>query len=226
MSHFAFDFGMRERGLNRAWAQDGAPELRLSNRRPARPPSTTRPPMIAAGYMAKKVSPRPEWLTARTVSDICSVSYCLSKPFCDYIKHWKHNGYWFYDSPGVIEEVARTGSVQLSDHKLFYYEVYEQQFDEDARLWQTFEAEKDFKTDVRPPSHKELLGFDVVSFSVQTSPECSPLSCNNLSESIEVNRHCLLASLSEAKQLLESGAFNDSEPGPFRVFAVYSCAAA
>jgi hypothetical protein len=63
----------------------------------------------------------------------------------------------------------------------------------------------------------------VVSFNVQTSPECSPLSCNSLAESIEVNEHCLLPSLEIAKQLLESGAFTDSEPGPFRVFGVYSC---
>lgn len=181
--------------------------------------------MIAAGYMAKKVSPGPDWLKAGTVSDICSVSCCISSAFCDYIKHWKHNGYWFYDSPRAIAEVARAESVDLSDHKLFYYEVYEQQFDEGAKLWRTFEAERDFRTHVQPPRQKELLGFDVVSFSAQTSPECSPLSCNNLSQSIVVNRHCLLASFPEAKRLLEAGAFNDSEPGPFRVFAVYSCAA-
>jgi hypothetical protein len=105
--------------------------------------------MIAAGYIAKKVSPRPNWLKAGGVSDIYSVSNCISKAFCDYIKHWKHNGYWFYDSPRTIEEVAVAESVDLSDHKLFYYEVYEQEFDEDAKLWRPFEAEKEFKTDVQ-----------------------------------------------------------------------------
>ncbi|HEX5765160.1 MAG TPA: hypothetical protein VFY27_06305, partial [Woeseiaceae bacterium] len=153
---------------------------------------------------------------------ICSVSYCISPAFCDYFKHWKHNGYWFFDSPRVIQEVARAESVDLSDHKVFYYEVYEQQFHEVAKRWQRFEADKHLETNIQPPGQKELLGFDVVNFSVQTSPECSPLSCNSLSESIAVNQHCLLASFAEARQLLEAGAFDDSEPGPYRVFAVYT----
>jgi hypothetical protein len=182
--------------------------------------------MIAAGYMAKKVSPKPDWLKASGVADLYSVSYCISKAFCDYIKHWKHNGYWLYNSPQLVEEVARAESIDLSDHQLFYYEVYEQQFDEERGQWQSFHAEKDFKTDVEAPPRKQLLGFDVVSFNVQTSPECSPLSCNNLAETIGVNEHCLLESFEHAKELLETGAFNNSEPGPFRVFAVYSCAAA
>lgn len=182
--------------------------------------------MIAAGYMAKKVSPKPDWLKAPGVADVCSVSYCISNAFCDYIKHWKHNGFWFYDSPEIVEEVARLESIELSDHKLFYYEVHEQQFHEGDRLWQPFQAEKDFKTDVEVPRQKLLLGFDVSSFSVQTSPECSPLSCNNLAESVAVNEHCLLESFEQARQLLESGAFNNSEPGPFRIVAVYSCPAA
>ena len=182
--------------------------------------------MIAAGYMAKKVSPRPDWLKAPGVADLYSVSYCISKAFCDYIKHWKHNGYWFYNSPQVVEDVARAESIDLAEHELFYYEVYEQQFDEERRAWQPFQAEKNFKTDVEAPRRKQLLGFDVVSFNVQTSPECSPLSCNNLAQSIAVNEHCLLESLEQARKLLESGAFNNSEPGPFRVFAVYSCTAA
>ncbi len=182
--------------------------------------------MIAAGYMAKKVSPKPDWLRAPGVVDLYSVSDCVSKAFCDYIKHWKHNGYWFYNSPEVVKEVAHAESIDLSGHTLFYYELYEQQFDEEHGVWQPFQAEKDFKTEVEIPRQRQLLGFDVVSFNVQTSPECSPLSCNNLAESIEVNKHCLLESFEQAKKLLASGAFNNSEPGPFRVFAVYSCAAA
>ena len=175
--------------------------------------------------MAKKVAPKPDWLKASGVAELCSVSYCISKAFCDYIKHWKHNGYWFFDSPKVIEEVARAEAVDLSGHRLFYYEVYDQQFDEGHAEWQPFVPEKAFPTNVEVPGHKQLLGFDVVSFNAQTSPECSPLSCNNLAEFIEVNDHCLLETLEQARKLLENGAFNDTEPGPFRVLAVYSCTA-
>lgn len=179
--------------------------------------------MIAAGYMAKKAVPKPGWINAIAVVDLCSVSNCISTAFCDYIKHWKHNGYWLFDSPRVITAVAQAASVDLSDHRIFYYEVYEQQFDEARHVWLPFEPDKAFTTTVQRPDRKQLLGFDVVTFSSQTSPECSPLSCNNLAPSIEVNEHCLLKSLADAKQLLEGGAFHESEPGPFRIFAVYSC---
>ncbi len=114
----------------------------------------------------------------------------------------------------------------MSDHRILYYEVYEQQFDDKQHLWQPFESEEAFTTNVELPDPKQLLGFDVVSFNVQTGPECSPLSCNNLAESIEVNERCLLKSFDDAKKLLENGAFHESEPGPFRIFAVYSCEAA
>jgi hypothetical protein len=154
--------------------------------------------VIAAGYMAKKVVAKPAWIKAAGVADLCSVSNCMSTAFCDYTKHWKHNGYWFFDSPAVITEVAQAASVDLSGHRIFYDEVYEQQFYEEAHLWRPFEPEKTFTTTVEPPDPRQLLGFDVVSFSSQTSPECSPLSCNNLAESVEVNEHCLLKSFDDA----------------------------
>ena len=179
--------------------------------------------MIAAGYMAKRILSRPEWIKAPRVADVYSVSYCISEAFCDYIQHWKHNGYWFFDSPVLIREIATAKSIDLLAHRLFYYEVYGLQFDEERRVWQPFEPDPAFTTNVELPAYKQLLGFDVVSFDAQTAPECSPLSCNNLAESIGVNEHCLLPSLDSARKLLEGGAFDNSEPGPFRVFAVYSC---
>jgi hypothetical protein len=68
---------------------------------------------------------------------------------------------------------------------------------------------------------RRLLGFDVVTCSVQTSPGCSLWSCNNFAEKIEVNESCLLRSFEEAKRLVEAGSFANSEPGPFRIIAVY-----
>jgi hypothetical protein len=63
--------------------------------------------MIPAGYIAKTVLRRPDWLKANGVEGIHSVSGCVSKDFADYITFWKHNGYWLFDSPDVIEQVAR-----------------------------------------------------------------------------------------------------------------------
>ena len=46
---------------------------------------------------------RAQWIKAERVSDIYSVSGCVSKNFADYINYWKHNGYWFFDSPRIIQ---------------------------------------------------------------------------------------------------------------------------
>lgn len=178
--------------------------------------------MIQAGYMLKKVSRRPEWIKAPTVDDLFSVSNCVSDDFCDYINYWKHNGYWLFDSPEIIERVTSENAVDISSTRLFYYEVYEFQFDEDSREWLPFEPEPSFKTNVVPPKEKYLQGYDVVTFSEGTSPECSPLSCNSMADEIPTNKHCLLDSFETAKELIEAGNFNDSEPGPYRIFAVYT----
>ena len=182
--------------------------------------------MVPAGYMAKKVKSQPDWLKSDGLEELYSISGCISEYFCDYIPHWKHNGFWLFDSPAEITAVAAAESLNMSEQRIFYYELYENQFDEQRKIWQPFQADKSFKTEVSAPKSKKLEGFDVVTFSVQTSPECSPLSCNRLAESIPVNVHCLLPSLEEAIGLVESGAFDNSEPGPLRIFAVYSCDAA
>ncbi len=177
--------------------------------------------MIPVGYMAKRVMARPEWLKSDRVRDIYSVSDCMSKNFADYINFWKHNGYWFFDSPEIMEALARENSIDLAGTTLFFYEAYEQEYYENAG-WSTHQPDTAFTTDVIEPNMKALEGYDIATFSCGTTPECSPLSCNHLASEIETNEHCLLTSFEEAKALLEAGKFQNTEPGPFRIFAVYS----
>jgi hypothetical protein len=179
--------------------------------------------MIPAGYLAKKVAPRPDWLPVDSVVDLYSVSNCESEAFCDYTRHWKHNGYWLFNSPSDLNDVARSEGIDLGSCVLFYYEVYERQFDGQAMRWSSFDPVAGLETCVQPPREKALQGFDLVSFAAQSSHECSPLSCNGLARSITVNAHCLLASLDEAKSLLEQGQVQNCEPGPYRIYAVYRC---
>ena len=176
--------------------------------------------MIPAGYMAKRVATRPDWIAAKHVSAIYSVSHCMSADFSDYVNYWKHNGYWLFDSPRIIQKLADEHTIDLIGAKLFYYEAYDREFDQGR--WEAFQPEPSFKTEVIVPTQKTLEGYDVVTFSVRTSAECSPLSCNGLADEIETNQHCLLASLERAQQLLEDGKFKNSEPGPYRILAVYS----
>jgi hypothetical protein len=177
--------------------------------------------MIPAGYMAKRVQNRPKGFENTGIVDIYSVSGCISKNFADYIKFWKHNGYWFFDSPQIIQQVAKEHSIELTGTELFYYEVYALEFHEDNK-WKSFEPEASFATDIEKPGLKNLEGYDIVTFSCGNSAECSPLSCNALSKNIPVNEHCLLTSFDNAHQLLDSGKFQNSEAGPYRILAVYS----
>ena len=174
--------------------------------------------MIPAGYMAKHVRKKPDSLQAAQVTNIYSVSPCMSDNFGDYISSWKHNGYWLFDSPEIILAVARENSIDVTPTTLFYYEVHELEFD--GKRWNTFAP--NFPVNVTPPARKKLEGFDVVTFCARSSPECSPLSCNSLADKIPTNAHCLLASFEDAERNLSDGAFNDSEPGPYRIFSVYS----
>ena len=178
--------------------------------------------MIPVGYMLKRVAERPDWLKVDAVDDIYAVSRCFSKPFADYIQYWRHNGYWFFNSPGDVAEICRTHSIDPAANVLFYYEVFEKQFDETARAWLSFKPEPSFATHVETSANTHLAGYDVTTFSVGTAPECSPLSCNHMAEELPVNRHCLFETFDEAVQAVESGKFDHCEPGPFRIFAVYT----
>ncbi len=177
--------------------------------------------MIPVGYMAKRIKKRPDWLDAGRVGEIYSVSGCISENFApEYIDYWKHNGYWLFDSPEIIKNVAKENSIQLDGTSLFFYEVHELEFD--GENWREFAPESSLPTNVVVPSSKRLEGFDVVTFFAKGKPECSPLSCNSLAEELPANSHCLLSSFDEAKANIDNGEFRNSEPGPYRIFAVYS----
>lgn len=176
--------------------------------------------MIPVGYLAKRSCAKPAGFQVPTVDDVYSVSGCVNEDFADYIDSWKHNGYWLFDSPALIEEVAREKSISLEEAKFFYYEAYELEFT--GKEWRPYFPEKSMVGNIAPPMQKRLEGFDVVTFSAGNSPECSPLSCNGIPENVATNSHCLIEDFDSAKAALDSGNFENSEPGPYRILAVYS----
>jgi len=176
--------------------------------------------MIPAGYMAKRVAQRPEFLRAPNVREIYSVSGCISSSFADYVICWRHNSYWLFDSPQIIRGLAKENCISLDGTSLFYYEVYPLEFE--AGAWMPYEPGGAPQANVVLPAEKRLRGYDVVSFCAKALPECSPLSCNSLAESVPVNARCLFDSFEEAETNLARGAFTECEPGPYRIFAVYS----
>jgi hypothetical protein len=177
--------------------------------------------MIPAGYMAKRIMNRLEGFENTDMMDIYSVSGCMSEDFTDNIDTWKYNGYWFFDSPQIIQEIAKEHAIDLAGTKLFYYEVYNLEFHEGNEC-KSFKPEASFTTAIEKPGFKNLEGYDIVTFSCGNSAECSPLSCKGLANTIPVNKHCLLSSFDNVHHLLENGNFQNSEPGPYRILAVYS----
>jgi hypothetical protein len=72
------------------------------------------------GYMAKRVVPSPEFLSGIAgIVDVYSVSSCVNDDFADFVDFWKHNGYWFFDRPEIIRDLAQKNAIDLSGTKLF-----------------------------------------------------------------------------------------------------------
>jgi hypothetical protein len=178
--------------------------------------------MIPVGYQAKLSCTKPEALQLPDVVDVYSVSNCVNEDFAAHTNDWKHNGYWLFDSPEIIRAIAREHSINLEGAKLFYYEAHEMEFNEKKSSWSTFSPKPSIVTGVVVPTAKRLEGFDLVTFFARNAPECSPLSCNRLAAVIPTNSNCLIGSFEEAKAALDSGKFDHAEPGPYRIFAVYS----
>jgi hypothetical protein len=133
--------------------------------------------MIPVGYMAERAVKKPDWLKATNVVDLYFVSSCFSEDFTDYINCWKHNGYWFFDSPEIIRMVAKEHSIPIEGTSLLSYEAHELEFDDECwKLggWKAHSPEASLSTNVVVPSHKQLEGFDVVSFYARNAPEHSP----------------------------------------------------
>jgi hypothetical protein len=181
--------------------------------------------MIPLGYMLKKImAPAPDWMNSPHVAAVHSLSGCVSADFGDYIDLWQHNGWWLFDSPDAVKKSASCLGVSSDALSLFYYEAFDRQFIEETESWEPFEPEASFPTNVSRPDENrmKLSGYDVVTFFVRTSPECSPLSCNGLAASVPVNERCLFDDFERAHAAIESGDFHDSEPGPYRIIAVYT----
>jgi hypothetical protein len=178
--------------------------------------------MIPIGYMAKRICVPPPALGLSGIVDIYSVNDCVNDNFADYVNYWRHNGYWFFDSPEVIRQVARENAIDLEGTKLFYYEAYELEFD--GQRWKPFAPWDQMPLSVESPSDKSLEGFDVIVVWTENSPEPahSPLSCNCMARELRTNTHCLFETFVEAETNLNLGAFAGCDRGNLRIIAVYS----
>lgn len=128
------------------------------------------------------------------------------------------------DYPAPMQQIAREKGVDPAPMTLFYYEVFGKELDETTRGWP--DIEPDGPVHLTLPLETHLSGFDACCFSQRNAPECSPLSCNRLCSTVAVNtqpvRH---TRFDDAKNALNRGVFDLSEPGPYQIFAVYTVSA-
>lgn len=166
------------------------------------------------GYFPKRIEPRPDWLKAPSVIDICSVSECVSEGPPDWINQWRHNEWWLYNS--VQEALSVVPPAESDLYTMFAYRFEAAIYDGGKK--ETFDL-PDF--DIDPlSSDATTIGFDVVSRSCGSTFECSPLSCNHMAEEIVVNPHCLLDTYEKAIEIALRFSIEEPEPGPFFVAEV------
>ncbi len=181
--------------------------------------------MNPAGYMYKHVRPRPACGDAPEIDAFYTVSSCVSDDFDYDVSTWLHNGHWFFDSVALLEQARAGGDDDREGLTLFYYEVYGREFIRETKSWRPFETFHEMAVDVSPPTRANLVGYDVASFWAGSSPECPGVACGTKARP-ELNAHGLFESLEAVIEALEAGMFNGAEPGPLRIFSVYTVGAA
>jgi hypothetical protein len=188
-----------------AWRSKRQP---LESRRTAR---------IDAGFFPKHIEPRPQFLHAPGVQEICSVSTCISSGPEDWIKLWLHNDLgWFNRMSDALRTIP---SAQESQYRLFAYRMYPEVLTGRGRVPLIL------PDNVQPepiPGEFRSVGFDSASKSMETvlGFECSPLSCNGMAAEISANEFCLFSGLNEAIAGAERFAAEQPEPGDYYVIEV------
>jgi len=184
--------------------------------------------MVPAGYLLKRTSAPPGWLSGAPVADVCSVADCVNDNVIDVQSAWQHNAFGVANDRGTLSRLVVDATAETDHSKLFYYEVYEQEIESDGwgvdpSGWRPLTAvpSAGVETSVVPPTQSllTLMGYDVVVFGDYL--EHSPLSCNSIAAELRVNEHCLFETLEDAKAAIDRGAFNGGcEPGVYRIFSV------
>lgn len=170
---------------------------------------------VHIGYFPKKVTPRPEWLQAPAVREICSVSECIASGPEGWISRWAHNDLGVYDTEQLAGSMIPAGT-EGDTFRLYAYRLLPILFR--ARAEEPLDLPR--LTVQPPPETFVFLGFDVVSRSVGMAFECSPLSCNGMATQFEVNEYCLVSSPESALELARWFADEEPEPGPYVVVEV------
>ena len=170
-------------------------------------------PLELVGYCPKTTAVPGGLAVPPTVTELCSVSNCLNAPPKGWIDHWLHNELGFFNTQRDARAIL---PAQASGYALFAYRLMLVRFVKGRREDLAFP-----QVPMEPLAGSFVsIGFDVVSKSISSFFECSPLSCNGFAAKAPVNRCCLLDSLTDAVALAERCSREEPEPGPYYVIEV------
>lgn len=166
------------------------------------------------GYFPKRKTLLPSGYDLPGVVEIASVSDCIAHGPEDWITAWQHNELGFFHDPRVAESLVP--QAEQSRFDLFGYAFTNERFvDGRAEAWDLPDLA------CTPPGNGfEALGFDVVSRSISTFFECSPLSCNGGAQTFRANAYCLFDALEAAIAAAKSFSSGGWEPGPYYIARV------
>lgn len=173
------------------------------------------PKSIAVGFYPKITQPGSALSKDFPAIEICSVSNHISSAPDDWVEHWLHNELGFYDSEWAAMQIVRDDPAQ---YDLYAYKLAP------LRCLGADQERFDVPRTADPvPSDYEFLGYDIVTKSVTSFFECSPLSCNWAADDrFSANQYCLIDNPAEAYKVLTAISIDGNfEAGPYYLFEVY-----
>lgn len=172
---------------------------------------------LLIGYFPKKTALRPDYLHAPNVTEICSVSTCISKGPEQWLEYWRHNEYFLYNTPedalSVIGDLSNRQRYDIYAYKQYPLVIESGEVVQEQLL--------EVKVTKLSKSY-EFLGYDAVNKTFSDAFECSPLSCNGGAETIKTNKYCLFDTYGDAMvNALRFSIEEKWESGKYYIIEVY-----
>ena len=165
------------------------------------------------GYFPKKIERATAAMGLPGVSEIWSVSNCISSGPPDWIQHWRHNDFGLFDTPELAQSVVPVDVIQ--QFQIVGYRICSEVFGGGPRLSALASAEH-----LSVSADFGIIGYDAVSSSRGHGFECSPLSCNGAAKEFAATDRCLFASIDDAIAAARRFSAGNWEPGPYYVMEV------
>lgn len=166
------------------------------------------------GYFPKRIEHPTPAMGLPGVSEIWSVSNCISSGPQDWIEHGRHNDFGLFDTPDLARSVVPIDVIQ--EFQVIGYRIWSEIFGDEQRPPRA----RARSAHLSVATGYDVVGYDAVSSSLGYGFECSPLSCNRAAKQFAANARCLFTSVDDAIAAAQAFAEGNWEPGPYCVVEV------